>query len=87
MNVLYFNNSNKKFDREKALQIRDLARKSIGLNSNSVSFELKQTISIIQFIQEQLDDVEKRDMWQISFNIWVLWLILLLKLNIAILFF
>ena len=25
-----------------------------------VSFELKQTISIIQFIQEQLDDVEKR---------------------------
>lgn len=53
-------NSNKKFDRDKAIQIRDLARKSIGLNSNSVSFELKQTISIIQFIQEQLDDVEKR---------------------------
>ncbi len=57
---LLSDNSNKKFDREKALQIRDLARKSIGLNSNSVSFELKQTISIIQFIQEQLDDVEKR---------------------------
>ena len=54
------NNSNKKFDRDKAIQIRDLAKKSIGLNSNSVSFELKQTISIIQFIQEQLDDVEKR---------------------------
>ena len=57
---LLSDNSNKKFDREKALQIRDLARKSIGLNSNSVSFELKQTISIIQFLQEQLDDVEKR---------------------------
>lgn len=57
---LLSDNSNKKFDREKALQIRDLARKSIGLNSNSVSFELKQTISIIQFIQEQLDDVEKK---------------------------
>ena len=57
---LLSDNSNKKFDREKALQIRDLARNSIGLNSNSVSFELKQTISIIQFIQEQLDDVEKR---------------------------
>ena len=57
---LLSDNSNKKFDREKALQIRDLARKSIGLNSNSVSFELKQTISIIQFIQEQLDDVDKR---------------------------
>ena len=57
---LLADNSNKKFDRDKAIQIRDLARISIGLNSNSVSFELKQTISIIQFIQEQLDDVEKR---------------------------
>lgn len=57
---LLSDNSNKKFDRDKAIQIRELARKSIGLNSDSVSFELKQTISIIQFIQEQLDDVEKR---------------------------
>lgn len=57
---LLSDNSYKHFGREKAIEIRDLARKSIGLNSNSVSFELKQTISIIQFIQEQLDDVEKR---------------------------
>ena len=57
---LLSDNSNKKFDRDKAIQIRELARKSIGLNSDSVSFELKQTINIIQFIQEQLDDVEKR---------------------------
>ncbi len=57
---LLLNNSNKMFGKDKAIQIRELARKSIGLNSNSVSFELKQTISIIQFIQEQLDDVEKK---------------------------
>ena len=57
---LLSNNSYKHFGKDKAIQIRDLARNSIGLNSNSVSFELKQTISIIQFIQEQLDDVEKR---------------------------
>ena len=57
---LLSDNSYKHFGRDKAIQIRDLARNSIGLNSNSVSFELKQTISIIQFIQEQLDDVEKR---------------------------
>ena len=57
---LLADNSNKKFNRDKAIQIRELARKSIGLNSDSVSFELRQTISIIQFIQEQLDDVEKR---------------------------
>ena len=57
---LLLNNSNKMFGKDKAIQIRELARNSIGLNSNSVSFELKQTISIIQFIQEQLNDVEKR---------------------------
>jgi len=57
---LLSDNSYKHFGRDKAIQIRDLARNSIGLNSNSVLFELKQTISIIQFIQEQLDDVEKR---------------------------
>lgn len=57
---LLSDNSYKHFGRDKAIEIRDLARKSIGLNSNSVSFELKQTISIIQFIQEQIDDVEKR---------------------------
>ena len=57
---LLLNNSNKMFGKDKAIQIRELARKSIGLNSNSVSFELKQTICIIQFIQEQLDDVENR---------------------------
>ena len=60
LNHLLSDNSYKHFGRDKAIQIRDLARNSIGLNSNSVSFELKQTISIIQFIQEQLDDVEKR---------------------------
>ena len=53
-------NSNKKFDRDKAIEIRELAKKSIGLNSNSVSFELKQTINIIQFLQQQIDDIEKR---------------------------
>ena len=53
-------NSNQKFDRDKAIEIRELAKKSIGLNSNSVFFELKQTISIIQFLQQQIDDIEKR---------------------------
>lgn len=57
---LLYDNSNKKFDRDKAIEIRELAKKSIGLNSNSVSFELKQTISIIQFLQQQIDELDKR---------------------------
>lgn len=46
---LLSNNSYKHFGRDKAIEIRELAKKSIGLNSDSISFELKQTISIIQF--------------------------------------
>ena len=57
---LLYDNSNKKFDRDKAIEIRELAKKSIGLNSNSVLFELKQTISIIQFLQQQIDELDKR---------------------------
>ena len=57
---ILLNNSNKMFGRDKAIEIRELAKKSIGLNSKSVSFELKQTINIIQFLQQQIDDIEKR---------------------------
>ena len=42
------------------MKLESFARKSIGLNSDSVSFELKQTISIIQFLQNQIDELDKR---------------------------
>ena len=57
---LLSDNSNKKFDRDKAIEIREVARKSIGTPSESVAFELKQTISIIQFLQKQIDEIDKR---------------------------
>ena len=44
----------------KAIEIREIARKSIGTPSESVAFELKQTINIIQFLQKQIDDIDKR---------------------------
>ena len=57
---LLCNNSNGRFKKNKAIEIRNLARESIGSNSESIAFELKQTISIIQFFQQQIDDIEKR---------------------------
>ena len=57
---LLANNSKGKFKKEKAIEIRDLARKSIGSTSESVAFELRQMICIIQFFQQQIDDIEKR---------------------------
>jgi transposase len=50
--------SHGKYGREKAEQIRNLARKSIGLDSPATGFELRQTIRLIQNIQEEIDFVE-----------------------------
>lgn len=49
-----------KYSRNKAIEIRELAKKSIGTVSSSLSFELKQTIQTILFLQSQIDDVDKQ---------------------------
>lgn len=48
-----------KYTRDKAIEIRDLAKKSIGTNSRSLSFELRQVIQTILFLQAQIDDIDK----------------------------
>lgn len=52
-------NSKGKYGREKALQIRELARNSIGLDSRAAGFELRQTIRLIQGLQDEIDILEK----------------------------
>ena len=51
--------SHGKYGREKAEQIRDLARNSIGLDSRAVGFELQQTIRLIQNLQSEIDLLDK----------------------------
>lgn len=52
-------NSMGRYGREKAEQIRELARNSIGHDSGAVGFELRQTIRIIQNIQSEIDLLDK----------------------------
>jgi hypothetical protein len=52
-------NSNGRYGREKAEQIRELARNSIGLDSRAVGFELQQTIRLIQNLQTEIDLLDK----------------------------
>jgi len=52
-------NSHGKYGREKAEQIRNLARNSIGLDSRAVGFELQQTIRLIQNLQSEIDLLDK----------------------------
>lgn len=48
-----------KYSRDKAIEIRDLAKVSIGTNSPSISFELRQVIQTILFLQFQIDEIDK----------------------------
>jgi transposase len=48
-------NSHGKYGRDKALQIRELAAGSIGLDSRATGFELQQTIRLIQNLQGEID--------------------------------
>ena len=48
-----------KYSKDKAIQIRELSRKSIGTISRSLSFELRQVIQTILFLQSQIDDIDK----------------------------
>jgi transposase len=47
-----------RYGRDKAVSIRDAARKSIGLFSRAKSLELKHTIDLIAVISHEIDEIE-----------------------------
>jgi len=51
-------NSKGHYGREKALEIRELAARSIGLDSRATGFELRQTIRLVQGLQEEIGELE-----------------------------
>lgn len=57
-NLLWVN-SHGKYGREKAIEIRELARNSIGLNSRAAGFELQQTIRLVLNLQAEIDLLDK----------------------------
>lgn len=52
--------SNGSHSKERATEIREAARKSIGINSPAVSFRLVQDIKALEFLIEQIDEVNKQ---------------------------
>jgi len=51
-------NSHGRYGRDKALEIRELASRSIGLDSRATGFELQQTIRLVQGIQSEIDALD-----------------------------
>ena len=54
------NNSNGKYGRDKAILIKDSAINSIGTDSDATSFELVQTIDIINFYSSKINELEDK---------------------------
>lgn len=52
-------NSKGRYSRDKALQIREAAKDSIGTSSRATSFELLQTISFIELYTEEIGKIDK----------------------------
>lgn len=53
-------NSKGKYSKDKALEIRNLAINSIGSSSEASSFELIQTIDLINFYSSKIDDLDAK---------------------------
>lgn len=49
-----------KYSRAKAIEIKEAARNSIGTSTRSLSFELQQTIRLIQSVQAEIDALDKQ---------------------------
>ena len=49
-----------KYGREKAMQLRELATNSIGSSNRSLTFELQQTIRLIQSVQTEINALDKQ---------------------------
>lgn len=56
---LLCDNSHGQYGKEKALEIRELASKSIGTNSFSIGFELQQSIRLINNLQKEINILDK----------------------------
>ena len=52
--------SNRNYSKEKAIEIREAARRSIGINSPAVSFRLVQDIKALEFLKEQINEVNEQ---------------------------
>lgn len=49
-----------RYDKDKAIALKELASNSIGSSSRSTSFELQQTIRLIQSVQTEIDALDKQ---------------------------
>ena len=53
------NNSHGRYGKDDAIRLRELAKKSVGIDNSSLSLQIKQAIAQIELYTSQIDEVEK----------------------------
>ena len=49
-----------KYDKSRAIELKDLASNSVGINNHALSIQIKMTIELIELLESQIKDIEKQ---------------------------
>lgn len=57
---LLIKSSRGKYDKSRAIELKNLASNSVGINNNALSIQIKMTIELIELLESQIKDIEKQ---------------------------
>ena len=57
---LLIKNSRGKYDKSRAIELKELASNSVGINNYALSIQIKMTIELIELLESQIKDIEKQ---------------------------
>ena len=57
---LLINSSRGKYDKSRAIELKQLASNSVGINNYALSIQIKMTIELIELLESQIKNIEKQ---------------------------
>lgn len=57
---LFIKYSRGKYDKSRSIELKQLASQSVGINNNALCIQIKMTIELIELIESQIKDIEKK---------------------------
>ena len=57
---LLIKSSRGKYDKSRAIELKQLASNSVGINNNALCIQIKMTIELIELLESQIKDIEKQ---------------------------
>lgn len=57
---LLIKSSRGKYDKSRAIELKNLASNSVGINNNALSIQIKMTIELIELLESQIKDIEEQ---------------------------